>query len=361
MSYLEVIDLRKNYGYVKALRGVSFSVDKGSYVVILGPTGAGKTTLLKIIAGLLTPDHGRVMLEGEDITYKPPELRGMTYMPQGYALFPHMTVWENVCFGAEVRGISMDTVKEILEIVGLYHRRDSYPDQLSGGQQQRVALARSLASGSKIVLLDEPLSALDLLLNVELRYELKRLAKKLELTVIHVTHNYEEALSIADKIVIMRRGRIEQVGKPEEIYKHPKTVFVANFIGEINYFEGNLHRGDNKYDVVEVSDIGGILVPRGLGVEGHVIIAFRPEDLELYKNSPPPINSFKSRISSIEFHGLRYRVMLNVGAYSNVKVDLWFKKPHVKVGSEVYVHMPPERALVFEYPKEGLISALSVE
>ncbi|RLE96916.1 MAG: polyamine ABC transporter ATP-binding protein, partial [Thermoprotei archaeon] len=201
-----VVNLKKSYGPIRALDGVTLEVGEGEYFVVLGPLGSGRSTLLKCIAGILEPDEGDVLIGGESVLGIPPEKRGVGYMPPGYALFPHMTVWENVAYGLWIRGFPKEEVearvRDALELVGLLERAHSYPHQLSGGQRQRVALARALASGARVLLLDEPLTALDAILALEVRREVRALAKDLGLTVIHVTHDQEEAMAVADRIAV---------------------------------------------------------------------------------------------------------------------------------------------------------------
>ena len=354
MAFLEVRNVFKNYGSIRALRGVSLSVDEGEYLCILGPTGAGKTTLLKIIAGLIKPDRGRVFIKGFDVTDLPPELRNVSYMPQGYALFPHMTVWDNVTYGLRVRGLPLGRAEEALKLVGLYHRRFSRVYELSGGQQQRVALARAIAAEAKLFLLDEPLSALDALLNLELRHELRRLAKDLGLTVLHVTHNTEEALSIADRVVVLRNGVIQQVGRPEEIYLKPANIFTASFLSEVNVFEGILEK-TGSVAVVNTRELGQLTVKNVPTGYPHLVIIYRPEDV--YVSREPPslkVNVFTGYVKHVEFLGLFSRVRLS-SRNTDIIADLWSTSAEeFKKGDKVYVYFDPELALVYPYPSEGL-------
>ncbi|RLF00233.1 MAG: hypothetical protein DRJ63_02970 [Thermoprotei archaeon] len=354
MKFLEVRSVFKSYGSIRALRGVSISVDKGEYLCILGPTGAGKTTLLKIIAGLIKPDRGRVLIEGFDVTDLPPELRSVSYMPQGYALFPHMSVWDNVSYGLRVRGLPLDRAEEALKMVGLYHRRFSRVYELSGGQQQRVALARAIAAEAKLLLLDEPLSALDALLNLELRHELRRLAKGLGLTVLHVTHNTEEALSIADRVVILRKGVVQQVGRPSEIYLKPANIFTASFLSEVNILEG-LARVSGEKSVVDVRGLGKLVLEKPSTKASHVVVIYRPEDVLVSSNTPSyKVNVFKGEVRSIEFLGLFSRLRIQVNGLEII-ADLWSGEDRgLKEDSRVYVYFDPRLALVYPYPREGL-------
>ncbi|RLE63701.1 MAG: hypothetical protein DRJ38_06940 [Thermoprotei archaeon] len=360
MPSIEVKDLWKSYGSIIALRGVNLRIEDGEYFCLLGPTGAGKTTLLKIIAGLLKQDRGEVLIDGVEVSSIPPELRGASYMPQGYALFPHMTIWENVSYGLSVREESLSQAEEILKLVGLWERRDSYPHELSGGQQQRIALARALASGSQILLLDEPLSALDALLNLQLRFELKKLAKELGLTVIHVTHNAEEALSIADKVAILRKGRIQQIGCPSEVYRSPVNLFTANFLGEINLFEGRLTGFLERMCIFKVKTLGELYTRRVQNIGLNAVIAYRPEDVEVAIDGWKEENFFKGVVETVENMGFYRRALIKVKGLE-ILAYLWIDAVDVQEGDNAYVYLPPDKALVFPYPKEGLEKSLLSE
>lgn len=245
MAFLSIEDLGKSYGATRVLRDVSLSVEEGEFVAFLGPSGCGKTTLLNAIAGISYPTAGRISLAGNDITFLPPEKRHFGFVFQGYALFPNLTVGQNVAYGLskwEARKRS-DRVLELLELVGLSAFADRYPVQLSGGQQQRVALARALAPQPRMLLLDEPLSALDARIRLQLAEELRRLQRRIGITAIMVTHDQQEAMSMADRIVIMNEGRIVQTGTPSEIYEAPAERFVASFIGSMNFLNFSFMEG----------------------------------------------------------------------------------------------------------------------
>ena len=237
-EFLEIADIRKSFGDRPILHGVSLDVRKGEMLCILGPSGCGKTTLLRCLAGLETPDSGRVCIEGRDITYLPPEKRHFGFVFQNYALFPNLTVSENIGYG--LRGPDWQSprreerVAEMLALVALQDKAGQYPGRLSGGQQQRVALARALAPAPNLILLDEPLSALDAQVRVQLREDLRAIQHRLGFTAVLVTHDQQEALTLADRIVVMQAGRIEQLDRPQELYARPCTRFVAEFIGSMN-------------------------------------------------------------------------------------------------------------------------------
>src|SRR5574339_501019 len=242
VSFLELTGIRKSFGRFEALKGVSLSVRRGELMVFLGPSGCGKTTLLRIIAGLESQDEGRLVQDGKDITRLPAIRRDYGIVFQSYALFPNLTVADNIAYGLVNRRAGREAIRtrvaELLKLVGLPDAGVKYPGQLSGGQQQRIALARAIATSPGLLLLDEPLSALDALERVRLRGEIRALQQRLGVTTIMVTHDQEEALSMADRIVVMNQGRIEQVGSALEIYREPASPFVADFVGKVNVLTG---------------------------------------------------------------------------------------------------------------------------
>src|SRR3954452_18155196 len=244
MSYLQLQNLHRDFGTVKALNGIDISLGEGEFLSMLGPSGCGKTTALRLVAGFDVPDQGAIVVDGKDITSVSPNKRDMGMVFQAYSLFPNMTARQNVEYGLKIRGRDKGDrrkrVGELLELVGLGHAGDRYPHQLSGGMQQRVALARALASEPRVLLLDEPLSALDAKVRVQLREEIRRIQTQLGITTIYVTHDQEEALSVSDRVAVMHGGRIEQVGTPVEMYGAPATPFVAEFIGTMNRLQATL-------------------------------------------------------------------------------------------------------------------------
>ena len=244
MAFLELEDITKQFGQNTAVDHINVFVEQGEFLTLLGPSGCGKTTILRMVAGFETPSTGNILLDGDDITNQAASKRPMGMVFQSYALFPHMTAEQNVSFGMSIQHKPKVVIKqrcaELLELVGLSDKGRSYPHQLSGGQQQRVALARALAVEPKVLLLDEPLSALDAKVRVSLRNEIRRIQQQLKMTAIYVTHDQEEALAISDRIAVMAKGRIEQLDHPEEIYSNPRTVFAASFVGSSNQFQSVL-------------------------------------------------------------------------------------------------------------------------
>ena len=258
MSYLEIKNVNKYYGKFHALKNINLTIEKGEFISFLGPSGCGKTTLLRVISGLEELNSGNIFLKGKDISNLHPSKRNFSIVFQSYALFPNMTVWENIAYGLENKKMPKDKIKdkvlEVLEMVRLAGISGKYPNEMSGGQQQRVALARAIALEPDVLLLDEPLSALDAKVREKLRNDIKMLQKKLGLTTIMVTHDQEEALSVSDKIMVMQSGVVMQVGTPREIYEKPNSLFVADFIGKINFLtDGNSIRPEHIKVVSEIN------------------------------------------------------------------------------------------------------------
>ncbi len=324
MAYLELQRVSKLFGAVAAVKDFDLTVDKGAFVSLLGPSGCGKTTTLRMIAGFELPDAGKVMLDGEDITGVPPNKRGTGMVFQAYALFPNMTVRDNVAFGMEVTGHPRkevdERVREMLAIVRLEDAGKRYPHQLSGGQQQRIALARALAIHPRVLLLDEPLSALDAVVRVALRGEIRRIQLELGITTVYVTHDQEEALSISDRVVVMNQGLIEQVGSPEEIYRAPTTRFVAAFIGTANQLNGTV-TGSRQVRFGETLLCAP--VPSALNDSSKVVVLVRPETITIHA-SPPAANGqniLEGVIQTITFLGPITRIAVDVGG-TRVAADI---------------------------------------
>ena len=301
--------LSKLYGRMKAVDGVTLDIAPGSLVALLGPSGCGKTTCLRMIAGLITPTSGDVLVGGSRMTRVPVHRRNIGMLFQNYALFPHMTVAQNVAFGLEMRGLPKAEVHrrvtEALDLVQLSHLSDRYPTQLSGGQQQRVALGRSIVIEPAVLLLDEPLGALDKGLRESMQVELRALQRRLGLTTVLVTHDQDEALTMADTVVVMRDGRLEQVGSPTEIYQRPVSKFVANFIGASNMIEGRVAGRDGSAAVVATPS-GLRLAVEGLAASAtDVTVSIRPESIVVERGAVPgeTPNSVAARIDQVVYRG----------------------------------------------------------
>jgi len=260
---IELEAVAKRYGAHAAVDGVSLSIGEGEFFSLLGPSGCGKTTTLRMIAGFVEPDEGRILLHGDDVTSVPPNRRPVNMVFQQYALFPHMSVYDNVAFGLSVRGVPRkehgDRVKEILRVVALEGYEKRRPRQLSGGQQQRVALARALVNSPAALLLDEPLGALDVKLRRHMQLELKRIQHEIGTTFVYVTHDQEEALAMSDRIAVMNGGRVEQLGTPREIYEHPASDFVADFVGTVNVLDLDSGRESVRPERIRILREGGRL------------------------------------------------------------------------------------------------------
>jgi len=315
MVHLELVDVTKRFSKTVAVSNLNLSVDKGAFVSLLGPSGCGKSTTLRMIAGLESPDEGKIILNGEDITYVPPNQRGSGMVFQAYALFPNLTVRGNIAFGLEIAGKSKkeitETIDRMLKLVQLEGIEARYPSQLSGGQQQRVALARALAPEPNLLLLDEPLSALDALVRVNLRGEIRRIQSELGITTVYVTHDQEEALSISDRVAVMRLGTIEQIGTPEEIYRNPINRFLAEFIGTANQFKGM------AVDAQTITGANYTLktdVPQDL-LGKPVVALVRPENVRVLAEAdqaPDGYNIINGEIQTITFMGSVTRLTVNV-------------------------------------------------
>jgi putative spermidine/putrescine transport system ATP-binding protein len=364
MPTIKLVNATKAFGRIKAIDRVSLQIADGEYVCVLGPTGAGKTTLLRLIAGLTTATSGSIELDGRDITNVPPEDRNASYVPQQYALFPHMTIRDNVAFGPLARGLdpqeSLQTADEMLKLVRLTHRATAFPHELSGGMQQRVALARGLAGRSPLLLLDEPLGAIDARLRVILRYELRKLAKGLGVTVLHVTHDQQEAMSIADRIAVLRDGAVQQFGSPSEIYEAPGSPFLANFVGGANFLEGVVVREARDATVIDVAEGFSMTSSRdGHGMGDFVIASFREEGTLILADTSLEENVVPGRLVSTSFLGNFLRCVVDLGRLGEVVAKVPVREALKqrlpgRVGDIVYVRANRDRILIFDRPERPL-------
>jgi len=346
----------KTFGQVVALRGVSLTVADGEFVCFLGPSGCGKTTLLRIIAGLERQNAGAVRMLGRDVSSLPPSQRNYGIVFQSYALFPNLTAARNVAYGLEARRAARRDVShrvdELLELVGLRTHRDRYPAQLSGGEQQRVALARALAPSPSLLLLDEPLSALDARVRQGLRTEIKQLQRRLGIATIMVTHDQEEALTMADRIVVMNHGVVEQIGAPAEIYTEPTSLFVARFVGQMNVLAATTESRPGWARVGAVALRCRPTISRAAGMP--VTLGIRPEEIEIgsVRNVE---NRIVGRVSSVQFLGAFTRVAVTAADASLplLQCDLSvsaFADAGIKEGMELPLALPPDRVRVFDRP-----------
>jgi iron(III) transport system ATP-binding protein len=353
-AFLEIRDVTKMFGDFTALQDITLDVDEGEFVCFLGPSGCGKTTLLRAIAGLDFQTSGRIYQKGRDISDVPPAERDFGIVFQSYALFPNLTVSRNVGYGLVNRRLGRsavaERVNELLKLVGLSGQGDKYPAALSGGQQQRVALARALATSPRMLLLDEPLSALDANVRERLRHEMKELQRLLGITTIMVTHDQEEALSMADRIVVMGDGRIEQIGTPIEIYRDPVSAYVADFIGAMNFLHGKVTRkGQVRVGNMNIA----------VGADGSafyqgddVVVCIRPEDVAVRDASSFKSNRYSMAIREVEFLGSFCRAILDVDGVSDQELIADFsinlmRDFKLERGAKLKVALPKDRLRMF--------------
>lgn len=340
-TVLEILGVEKNFGGKKAVHGINLSVANGEFLSILGPSGCGKTTLLRIIAGLETPDTGTLKLGAEEITKTSAHERDIHTVFQRYALFPHMNIYDNVSFGLRCQKVDENEIKtrveEMLELASLKGQGKRSIQTLSGGEQQRVALIRALVNMPKILLLDEPLGALDLKLRLQLQQELMSIQRRVKTTFIFVTHDQQEALNMSDRVAVMNKGEIVQVGTPNEIYEFPKTFFVASFVGGINNLEGVLRSDDSGRYVIDIENVGSFFVEppehcKRPGLKGR--LGLRPEKITLFSRNPPTIeNSVEGTIRAQSYLGThtQYEVTLKNG--TNISV---FQQNSQKLAKKVF-------------------------
>ncbi len=352
--FLQIKDLTKNFGPFTALDRVSLDVYKGELVCFLGPSGCGKTTFLRAIAGLDIQTSGTVTQAGKDISALPPSERDFGIVFQSYALFPNLTVEKNISFGLENQKLNRldikDRVQELLELVGLADQSKKFPTQLSGGQQQRIALARALATSPGLLLLDEPLSALDAKVRVYLRHEMKTLQRRLGVTTVMVTHDQEEALTMADRIVVMNDGVIEQIGTPTQIYREPSSLFVADFIGAMNQVKGRSINSNR----VTVGETTFTTRQHNFEVDSPVVVAIRPEDIvpQEGKEYSSEDNILDLTVVSMEFLGSSWRVSMSNPLLGKALLDTdmsvnAIQRLDVGIGTTITVGLPEDRLWVF--------------
>jgi ABC-type Fe3+/spermidine/putrescine transport system ATPase subunit len=366
MPDVRVVNLTKKFGEIVALDNVSLEVFDKEYFALLGPSGCGKTTLLRLVAGLIEPDSGEIYIGDKRVDDVPPEDRDIGFVFQTFALFPHMTVWENVIYGPRVKNFDLKEAKtigdEVLELVKLHERLNAYPSELSGGMMQRIAVARALAAGAKILLLDEPLGQLDAKVRNEIRYEMRKMAKDLNLTAIHVTHDQSEAMSISDRIAVMKQGKIVQVGTPQELYMHPNNLFVAHFIGESNFLEGSV--ADSSNGDLEIELRGGVKVHaigEGVGKGERAVLAIRPEIFGMERGLHKSENALIGKIEKVTFEGTLVRYVVRLESQDSIVIikpslaEAW-----IDVGTKVTLSFATEKAHVFVYPEAGLMEEISV-
>ena len=349
MSYVEITSLNKSFGPNHVVKGVDLNIEKGEFISLLGPSGCGKTTVLRMLAGFELPSSGQIKVDGLDMTQVTTAKRGVGMVFQAYALFPNMTVADNVAFGLKVAGRPAAEIKsrveEMLALIKLPHLGNRFPFQLSGGQQQRVALARALAIQPRILLLDEPLSALDAKIRVSLREEIRDVQRKLGITTVFVTHDQEEALSISDRVVVMNEGRIEQMGTPPEIYNTPSTRFVASFVGTLTMLQAKI--SDVANNILAFEDQLLTTASPLNGTNGQsVMVALRPESITIGK-AKPKNNLLNVVVEDVNFLGSIVRVKVRC-ATQRLSIDMFnqIENQPPKIGQNIAITFTPKDLVV---------------
>src|SRR5664279_2696889 len=362
MTFLEINDVHKQFVQFTAVEQFNLKADKGEFVSFLGPSGCGKTTTLRMVAGFETPTSGQIIINGTEITRLPANKRQIGMVFQSYALFPNMNVRDNISFGLRIAHESKDLInKRVDEMLGIIHMEEfahRFPHQLSGGQQQRVALARALAIQPQVLLLDEPLSALDAKIRLSLRQEIRAIQRTLGITTIYVTHDQEEALSISDRIVVMNRGHIEQIGTPLEIYNTPQTPFVASFVGTLNVL--NVTVEDQRAGRVMVDDQAITIGKQIEESKGQVVaLAIRPEAFAVMNGSVPPnTNSLQGTVEDMYFLGSVLRLRVRVGKQL-VNADM-FNNLHLEIparGQALTLSFMPEACMMLGKDAQAVVAA----
>lgn len=351
---IELQHINKSYGNTQILDDLNIYFNENKFLTLLGPSGCGKTTTLRLIGGFETPDSGRILFDGQDITSLPPNERKVNTVFQKYALFSHMTIAENIAFGLKISKKSKayinDKVKYALKLVNLDGYENRSVDSLSGGQQQRIAIARAIVNEPKVLLLDEPLGALDLKLRQDMQYELIRLKNELGITFVYVTHDQEEALTMSDTIVVMNQGYIQQIGTPEDIYNEPQNAFVADFIGDSNILDGIMIEDR----LVEILGAKFECVDVGFGKNKPVDVVIRPEDIDLVK---PEEGTIHGRVTHLIFKGVHYEMEVAVNGFELLvhSTDLF------PVGQEVGIHVDPFDIQIMNKPESEDEEAAAIE
>ena len=334
---INIEHLSKSFDGKKVLDDINLYVKRGEFLTLLGPSGCGKTTLLRMIAGFLQPDEGVITLDGKDIAGLPPHMRPLNTVFQRYALFPHLDVYDNIAFGLKLKKTPEDEiekrVRRVLKLVAMSDYEDRDVETLSGGQQQRIAIARAIVNQPKVLLLDEPLAALDLKMRKDMQIELKEMHKKLGITFIYVTHDQEEALTLSDTIVVINEGKIQQIGTPIDIYNEPVNAFVADFIGESNILKGRMMRDRRVAFIKHEFDC----VDEGFGEDVPVDVVIRPEDI--YFTTDPSKSQFTAKVNSCTFKGVHYEMWVDTDTGYELMIQDYDPYP---VGSEVMLYIDPD-------------------
>lgn len=358
---VRLTDVDKNFENDRVVKKLNLDVQEGEFLTMLGPSGCGKTTTLRMIAGFEYPTGGRIFLEGQDVDDKKPNERNVNTVFQNYALFPHMNVFDNIAFGLVEKKVKKDEIRrrveEMIRLVRLDGMEKRMPSQMSGGQKQRVAIARALVNQPKVLLLDEPLGALDLKLRKQMQGELKHLQKRLGITFIYVTHDQEEALTMSDRIAVMNNGYLEQLGTPEEVYNHPQTKFVADFIGESNIIEGYIEHMTK--DSIEVTMESGkaVIHESGYRLEEMVYLCVRPENLKITTDAVEGFR-FRGQVREHIFIGSINKTMIELPNGQMLKAETPAEDALVPVGTVVNVFWNPGKAVVMRTKEEQIYNVI---
>ena len=358
---IRLTDVDKSFDDERVVKKLNLDVEEGEFLTMLGPSGCGKTTTLRMIAGFEVPTSGQIFLQGEDVDDKKPNERNVNTVFQNYALFPHMNVFDNIAFGLVEKKVKKDEIRsrveEMIKLVQLDGMEKRMPAQMSGGQKQRVAIARALVNRPKVLLLDEPLGALDLKLRKQMQGELKALQRRLGITFIYVTHDQEEALTMSDRIAVMNRGRLEQVGTPEEVYNHPETKFVADFIGESNIIEGYIENMTD--DSIEVTMESGkaIIHETGYRMEEMVYLCIRPENLKISTEAKEGFR-FRGQVKEHIFIGSTNKTMIEMPNGQMLKSVTPAEDELIPVGTAVNVFWNPGKAVVMRTKEEQIYNVI---
>ncbi|MHA2090036.1 MAG: ABC transporter ATP-binding protein [Candidatus Kariarchaeaceae archaeon] len=371
MAEIEFHEVSKYYGTIKAVEDLNFTIYDGEYLSLLGPSGCGKTTTLRLLSGLILPSKGKILWDGKPVESLTANLRDIGYVFQQFAIFPHLDVWSNIAFGPEVKGLSRldieDIVEQYIKLVGLVEKADQYPSDLNAADLQRVGIARVLATGATTLLLDEPMGALDQKVREQFQDEIRLLVKKLKLTAIHVTHDQSEAMAISDRIGVMKKGKMIQLGTPRDLLFNPTQIFTAHFIGEADFLEGIVVE-TNKH-TIKVELIGNeiISLPKSppIPVVGQrVVVGVRREFFKVRVSSQQSekqkTNTLYGKVLDDRFIGEKRRTLIQLEYGRRIEIKRYANEPLLTTGELVDVHVPENGAFLFRYPSSGLEVALSI-
>jgi len=358
MPHIELKDVSKAFGRVQAIDKVNLEIVDGEYLTMLGPSGCGKTTTLRAIAGLIQPDSGQILFDGKNIVNLPPNERDIGMVFQHFEIFPYMDIWDNVTYSARVKGKSSKDIEELgvnaLKLVGMIHRANSFPEELSAPELQKVGIARAIATESKLLLLDEPLGALDLKIRMEYQHELRKLVKKLGVTAIHVTHDQVEAMNISDRIAIMRKGHIFQVDSPMNLYYAPNSIFVCNFLSKSNFLEGIVNLIKEDKSVIRLRGFGPkMTIPTSKWkLRKRIALAIRKNEISLGFVQTPSKNVLNATIVKKLFIGPKTILQLRLENNDLIEMIILTKEIPKDLDTQIQINFDVDHVMTFEYPKD---------